>query len=98
VDDWVRNTTQGGRKPRIFYQEKEYSKVVIETPRGLLIFGTLDQQVYDRVDIEEAGNFVTISYSVYEGTRNTRYRGMAGRRLIHKSTLIKDEVEDIEAT
>jgi len=98
VEDWVKNTPQGGRKPRIFYQEKEYSKVVLTTPRGLLVFGTLDEEVYDRVDIDEEGNFVTISYSVYEGTRNTRYKGMAGRRLIHKSTLIKDEVEDVEVT
>lgn len=94
--DWVKNTVYGNRTARIFYRDCEYSKVVIKTASGALIFGTLPDQVYDRVDIDEEGNFVYISYSVFEGTRNTKYRGMSGRRLIHKMTLIKDEVSDID--
>ena len=94
--DWVKNTVYGDRTARIFYRDHEYSKVVIRTPQGKMVFGILSQQVYDRIDIEEQGNFVYISYSVFEGTRNTKYKDMPGRRLIHKSTLIKEEVQDID--
>jgi hypothetical protein len=96
VSDWVKNSPYGNRTARIFYRDKEYLKVVIKTASGALIFGTLPEQAYDRVDIDVEGNFLTIAYSVFEGTRNTKYKGMQGRRLIHKMTLIKEEVEFIE--
>lgn len=87
----------GKRISTLLYKGKEYSRIVIETSNGRLPLSSgIESTGYDRVEVvDDDPNFVFVEYSLYLGRRNYRYKGEKGRVLIHKLTLIKEEVNAI---
>ena len=87
----------GRRISTLLYQGKEYRQIIIETSNGRLpISSGIETAGYDRVEIlDDDPNFVFVEYSLYVGKRGFRHRGEKGRALIHKLTLIKEEVNKI---
>lgn len=87
----------GRRISTLLYKGKEYRQIIIETSNGRLpISSGIETTGYDRVEVvDDDPNFVFVEYSLYVGRRNYRHRGEKGRVLIHKLTLIKEEVHSI---
>ena len=87
----------GKRISTLLYKGKEYRQIIIETSNDRLPLSSgIETAGYDRVEvIDDDPNFVFVEYSLYVGKRGYRFKGEKGRVLIHKLTLIKEEVNAI---